>query len=122
LGKTVFLFEKLNEEELHAAYRAADVFVSATHTEVQPLMLLDAMAVGLPFLCRDVGAVSELEGGICFSTQEGFKEKLELLLKGSLLCEILGKAGKKAVLERYSWEKSAKQYHFLVQKILSSYS
>jgi glycosyltransferase involved in cell wall biosynthesis len=122
LDKTVFFFEKLNEEQLYAAYRAANVFVSATCTEVQPLMLLDAMAVGLPFLCRDVGVVSELEGGICFETPEGFKEKLGWLLKGALLRELLGKAGKKAVLERYNWERSAKKYHFLVQNVLTSRS
>lgn len=118
LGKTVFLFEKLNEEGLLAAYRAADVFVSATHTEVQPLMLLDAMAVGLPFLCRDVGAVSELEGGVCFNTPEGFKYNLEWLLKGVLLRELLGKAAKKAVVERYNWGGIAKRYHFLIQNLL----
>lgn len=122
LGKSVFLFEKLNEEELHAAYRVANVFVSATYTEVQPLMLLDAMAVGLPFLCRDVGVVSELEGGICFTTQEGFKYNLECLLKGSLLRERLGKAAKKAVVERYNWEDIARQHHFLIQNILTSRS
>ena len=122
LGKTVFLFEKLNEEELHAAYCAADVFVSATYTEVQPLMVLDAMAVGLPFLCRDVGTVSELEGGVCFKTQEGFNEKLECILQGPLLRELLGKAGKKAVLERYNWVSNAQRYHFLIRTILTSRS
>jgi len=122
LGKTVFLFEKLNEGELHAAYRVADAFISATYTEVQPLMLLDAMAVGLPFLCRDVGTVSELEGGICFKTQEGFKYNLECLLKGPLLRELLGKIGKKAVLGKYNWENNAQHYHFLIQNLLTSRS
>jgi glycosyltransferase involved in cell wall biosynthesis len=114
LGKTVFLFEQLNEEELHAAYCAADVFVSATYTEVQPLMLLDAMAVGLPFFCRDVGVVSELEGGVCFKNPKEFKTTLQWLLASPLLCKQLGTTGKKAVLERYNWEKIATQYHLLI--------
>ncbi len=119
LGKTIFLFEKLSEEELHSAYCAASIFVSATYTEVQPLMLLDAMAVGLPFVCREVGSVSELEGGICFKNQSDFKEKLQWLLASPLLCEQLGKTGKKAVVEKYNWEKIATQYHFLIQNLLN---
>lgn len=122
LGRTVFLFEKLNEDELHAAYRAADIFVSATTTEVQPLMLLDAMAVGLPFLCRDVGAVSELDGGVCFTTPEEFKYNLEWLLKGVLLRKMLGKAAKKAVMERYNWSEIARKHHYVIQTALTSCS
>lgn len=119
LGKTVFLFEKLSEEELQAAYYEASVFVSATYTEVQPLMLLDAMSVGLPFLCRDVGGISELEGGVCFKNKTDFKEKLQWLLKSSLLRELLGKAGKKAVLKSHNWQKIAMQYHNLIQNVLT---
>lgn len=118
LDKTIFLFEKLSEEELQAAYYEATVFLSATYTEVQPLMLLDAMSVGLPFLCRDVGVVSELEGGICFKSKADFKKKLQWLLKGSLLRELLGKTGKKTALKKYNWERIVRQYHNLIQNSL----
>jgi glycosyltransferase involved in cell wall biosynthesis len=115
LNKRIFFFEKQTEEELHSAYTAASLFLSATYTEVQPLMLLDAMAVGLPFVCRDVGVVSELNGGICFKTAEEFKENVPWLLKSPFLCQQLGILGKKAVKERYNWETTVRQYHFLIQ-------
>lgn len=118
LDKTIFLFEKLSEDELQAAYYEATIFVSATYTEVQPLMLLDAMSVGLPFLCRDVGAVSELEGGVCFKNKADFKKKLQWLLKGSLLRELLGKTGKKTALKKHNWERIARQYHNLIKNSL----
>jgi glycosyltransferase involved in cell wall biosynthesis len=118
LGKTIFLFEKLSEDELQVAYYEATIFLSATYTEVQPLMLLDAMSVGLPFLCRDVGAVSELEGGVCFKNKADFKKKLQWLLKGSLLRELLGKTGKKTALKKHNWQRIARQYHNLIQNSL----
>lgn len=116
LNKRIFFFEKQTEEELHSAYTSANLFLSATYAEVQPLMLLDAMAVGLPFVCRDVGVVSELNGGICFKTAEQFKENVPWLLQSPFLCQQLGILGKKAVKERYNWESSVRQYHFLIQR------
>lgn len=119
LGKTIFMFEKLNTSELHGAYKAADVFVSATHAEVQPLMLLDAMAAGLPFLCRQVGAVAELEGGICFTKESDFTEKVRWLLDHPSERKKLGEAGKAAVQEKYNWERTARLYHELMQKLFA---
>lgn len=118
LNKSVFLFEKLNQKELNEAYNAATVFVSATYTEVQPLMLLDAMSVGLPFLCRDVGTVDDLEGGMCFKTRKGFAAAIQLLLKGPLLRQTLGKQGQKAVEDKYNWNNIAWQYNYLIKKLI----
>ncbi|WP_428658802.1 glycosyltransferase family 4 protein [Runella sp.] len=122
LNKTVYLLEQLTMEEIQAAYDAADVFVSATYTEVQPLVLLDAMAVGVPFLCRDVGAVSELEGGLCFTNQMEFMKKLQWLLNHPLNCKHLGQKGQTAVKRIYTWEKSTEQYHLLIQNLNESVS
>lgn len=119
LNVTVFLFDQRSIEDIHAAYCAATVFVSATYTEVQPLVLLDAMAAGIPFLCRKVGAVSEFEGGLCFNSQRDFSEKLRWLLKQPLLRAFLGERGKKAVREKYNWDKNALDYHSLIQRLLT---
>ncbi|MFN8345857.1 MAG: glycosyltransferase family 4 protein [Spirosomataceae bacterium] len=119
LDKRIFLFEKLSVSERHAAYKAADVFVSATYTEVQPLMLLDAMAAGVPYLCRKVGVVPELGGGLCFKDEPDFAEKLQWLLAHPSERKKWGEAGKAAVKEKYNWKRNAELYHQLIQQLLS---
>ncbi|AXE16329.1 hypothetical protein DR864_00610 [Runella rosea] len=120
LNTTIFLFEKLTLEDIHAAYCSATLFVSATFTEVQPLVLLDAMAVGLPFLCRDVGAVSSLEGGLCFKDKDEFKVLLKQLLRNPFTRQNFGNKGKTAALSIYHWDLIAESYHSLIQKLTST--
>lgn len=50
----------LHGADLAAAYAAADVFVFPATTEVNPLVLLEAMATGLPVLAADSAASREL--------------------------------------------------------------
>ena len=118
LNQSVFLFEQQTEAQIHAAYRSASIFVSATLTEVQPLMLLDAMAAGVPFLCRDVGVVKELPGGVCFDSKQTFEVQLRRLVADSLWRSQLGKEGGRAIQTTYNWNKVASLYHQLITKLL----
>ncbi|NBB19422.1 glycosyltransferase [Runella sp. CRIBMP] len=120
LNTNIFLFEKLPLEDIHAAYCAATLFVSATFTEVQPLVLLDAMAVGLPFLCRDVGAVSTLAGSLCFKDKNEFKLLLTQLLRNPSPRQNFGNKGKTAALTIYHWDLIAKSYQSLIQQLSSA--
>lgn len=117
-NQTFFLFEQQTEAEIHAAYSCADVFVTATYTEVQPLMLLDAMAKGLPFLSRKVGVISTLSGGVCFENKASFQLKLYQLLEDDQLRERLGAEGKNVAKKLYHWDVIALKYSQLVCKIL----
>lgn len=117
LNKSVFIYYNLSKQTLMDAYCLADVFVSATHTEVQPLMLLDAMAAGVPFLCRNVGAVGTLVGGEVFDNKNEFQSKLRLLLAHSSLRVQLGQAGKNAVKETYNWHNVTERYQQLIQQL-----
>ncbi len=46
--------------ELQEIYRAGDVFATASETETQGIVLIEAAATGLPLVAVDAGAVSEL--------------------------------------------------------------
>ena len=120
LNKTIFLFDQQTEAQIQAAYGAADVFVTATHTEVQPLMLLDAMAVGLPFLSRSVGVISSLAGGMCFQDKTTFQPQLRLLLADDVLRKRLGKEGTEATKNTHHWDIIALKYHQLVCSLLDN--
>jgi 1,2-diacylglycerol 3-alpha-glucosyltransferase len=53
---------------LFACYRQALGFVSGSHTECQPLVLLDAMAAGTPFVARATGCIPGMRGGVSVKT------------------------------------------------------
>jgi len=54
----------ISGEALAQAYRTARLILSGSQTECQPLVLLDAMAAGVPFVARRTGCVSGMPGGI----------------------------------------------------------
>jgi len=71
---------------LRDCYAAADVFTFASHTETQGLVLLEAMAIGLPVLAIPALGAAEIinpaRGAIpAADTPEGFAEQLLALLE-----------------------------------------
>lgn len=60
----VLLLEGLDREETISALRDCDVKVLAADAETQPIVLLEAMAAGKPFISTSTGCVEELKGGL----------------------------------------------------------
>lgn len=70
-------------------YRLADVFVSASRSETQGLTFLEALATGVPVLCRDDssldGVVVDGHSGRRYRTPEEFSQGLTWLLRDPAL-------------------------------------
>ncbi len=83
---------------LRDCYAAADAFTFASHTETQGLVLLEAMAIGLPVLAIPALGAAEIinprRGAIpAAETPEGFAEQLvELLNRPAKLLIMAGEA------------------------------
>ena len=71
---------QLSGEELASAYASADVFVHSSITETFGLVVLEAMASGLPVVARDVGGpcdtVRDGKSGFLVGDVEGFVDKV----------------------------------------------
>ena len=85
--------------ELPACYCAADAFVFASKTETQGLVLLEAMALGVPVVAlAAMGTTDVLKEGagcrIAPDDVEGFARTLLPLLRNRESARILGEAGK----------------------------
>ncbi|MCA1978133.1 MAG: glycosyltransferase [Thiobacillus sp.] len=85
--------------ELPACYCAADVFVFASKTETQGLVLLEAMALGVPVVAlAEMGTKDVLHEGagcrIAPDDVEGFARTLLPLLQDRAAARALGEAGK----------------------------
>lgn len=110
----ILFLDKQNQESISAAYRAADLFALASKSEAQPLVLLDAMGSGTPFVSTDVGAVSQLPGGLLFHSEADLTQLLRRLRKDEKTLEELAGRGSAATGTLYNWERYVKDYHRLL--------
>jgi glycosyltransferase involved in cell wall biosynthesis len=60
----VHFHEGMSELDLVGKYSKARLFIYGSHTECQPLVILDAMATGTPFISRASGSIPLMRGGI----------------------------------------------------------
>jgi len=86
LEKIIQLIGKIPNKELMKYYAKADLFIMPSLQEGFPRVLLEAMAMGVPYVASDVGAVREISPKIAqgFITKPGnvkdFAQKINLLL------------------------------------------
>lgn len=93
----------LTRSEIADAYATADIFLMTSVTEVQPLVLLDAMAVGMPWVGTAVGGVPALPGGIATQTDEELAAALRGYLIDPTRRSTDGAKGRDAVAQTYNW-------------------
>ncbi|MFQ5821144.1 MAG: glycosyltransferase [Candidatus Heimdallarchaeota archaeon] len=98
---------------------AADIFLMPMENNIfeksrLPLRLCDYMAAGRPIIASPVGEVNKIikqyEIGIVphQNSVDAFVECIEKLICDKKLAQTLGRRGKKAAMEVFSWKKSAK--------------
>ena len=115
----VLFLEGLTQSEIRSAYSAADLFLCTSHWEAQPLVVLDAMGVGLPFISTDVGCVREFPGGVIATSEGDMAKQITRLLQDPEERRRLGDAGQAAVRDYYNWERVLDEYDSLIQRLLS---
>jgi glycosyltransferase involved in cell wall biosynthesis len=107
----------LPHEGLHQCYQQADAFIFASSCENLPIILLEAMASGLPIACSNRGPMPEIlgEAGVYFDPEQPdeISEVMSHLLENLTLRE------KSAVLaytkaQNYTWQRCANEtFHFI---------
>lgn len=99
----VFYVPGLDAEGIAAAMRAADVLVLASHSEASPLVVLEAMSCGLPWLATPgCGTVHEQAGGLV-ATLSSFHEVIMRLKVDADLRRQLGELGRAHWAASYDW-------------------
>lgn len=68
--------------------------LSGSHTECQPLVLLDAMASGTPFVARRTGCISSLPGGVAVKSEVEAVDSIDRLLSDASHWSLLSEAGR----------------------------
>ena len=98
-------------------YAACDVFVLPSRRETQPLTILQAMAMGRPFISTNVGCVKELSGGIVVSGEAEMAEAIKSLAEQPSKREALGTAGRVAAESAFRWDSVVSAYEELCMRL-----
>jgi len=115
--------------ELNACYRAADVFVFASKSETQGLVLLEAMAQGTPVVAiAELGTASILIEGqgamIAKEHAQEFAQKVHYLLANHMQRKLLGESARTYALNKWSATTQAERmvqfYEVLINKTESA--
>lgn len=114
----------LDRPSLVSLFKTANLFVFASHVEYSPLVIVEAMASGTPFLSTDVGNCKEIalatkagrviEGSNAMQSvtlQAELSRQIEHMLGDCSMLRAMSRAGRAAVFqEGLTWAKIVKLY------------
>ena len=126
LGVADRLIFKGHEKTIHLYYRAADVFILPTYYEPFGLVILEAMASGLPVICsRDAGASELIRDGEDGLLIQDPSQPAEITAVIARLCsdpalrKKIGTSARKTA-ENHSWDKVAQDYEKVLLPLLEA--
>ncbi len=106
--KEVYFFYKIERSQVLALFQQATLFLHGSHAEVFPMVILESMQFGIPFICTDVGNVKELCAELVVTLPEQMADKINALLGdpdyyNKITQELHG------TIQEYSYEKIIKK-------------
>jgi len=102
-----FLYQ-ISREETEKYLENATLFLHSSKLEVFPMVIVESMAKGVPFICTDVGNVSTLKGGCVIQAVDEMSATINDLLNHQDKYHKLVEDGTKSVSESLTWEKIVK--------------
>jgi glycosyltransferase involved in cell wall biosynthesis len=115
--QNVLILEKVSKEDIKDAYSSADIFLYSSNTETQPIVILDAMGAGLPFISTNVGCVKDFKGGKIVKNIQEMSDQIKFLINNKEFSLFLSEEAKEQVLSDYNWSKIYDQYEKLLIKL-----
>lgn len=91
--------------------------VMTSKAELFPITILETMAVGNPFICSDVGVVSDLPGGIIYHNPGELIEALRTLYENKEYRTVLREAGNAYAKEHLTMRKHMADMNKILQNV-----
>lgn len=104
-GEYVSFCEGVCGAALVAEYSRSFALLSGSHTECQPLVLLDSMATGTPFVARSSGCIPTLSGGYGVRTEAEAASAIDRLINDGVEWTRLSAAGRNGAELRHHPDK-----------------
>ncbi|WP_067726855.1 glycosyltransferase family 4 protein [Oceanobacillus damuensis] len=122
LSEKVIFTGMVLPEELSAYYQLGDVFVSASNSETQGLTYLEALANGIPALCRKDPCLEKVivdgVNGWQFSSYEEFVKGLETLLENR---DFISQNARLDIISNYSSAAFVKKVEKIYRNAIQQY-
>jgi glycosyltransferase involved in cell wall biosynthesis len=112
--------------DMLSIYSALDVFVLPSEREAFPMVVLEAMACGLPVIATDVGDTARIiEDGvsgrvIALRDVNALRQALGELLEDPVRAQRMGEAARERVASRFSSARMAQSYYAIYERLLLS--
>jgi glycosyltransferase involved in cell wall biosynthesis len=90
------LHEGVSGERLQTEYRRAYLMLSGSHTECQPLALVDASACATPFIARATGCIDGMPGGVVVRDWQEMARQIDQLCEDQSRWLLLSEAASSA--------------------------
>jgi glycosyltransferase involved in cell wall biosynthesis len=118
-------------EHTVGAFLDSDVFVFPSKKEVAPLVVLESMNAGLPWVSLNVGNTPDLEGGICIKAENkdaddnivytkkvenDFSNSIKKIIFDEELKKELGIKGRKMIQESFCFDSVLNKYNRIFSK------
>ena len=122
IGNKIMMLGLVPYKDIPKVYNAADVFIFASQTETEGMIVPEAMSSGLPVLAvRDRVFEQFIETGkdgfLVEKDEEEFNKNLDKLLKDGNLRTRIGKNARKKA-EQFSLDEIAKKFEALYQELI----
>jgi glycosyltransferase involved in cell wall biosynthesis len=101
-----------------SAIAAADLFLFTSSVECAPLVILEAMAAGTPWVSYDVGNVAELPGGLVAGDRAALLRSAGEVLDGEHAA--LGSEGREAWEAEHQWPEIVGRYEAVFEDVLAA--
>jgi glycosyltransferase involved in cell wall biosynthesis len=133
IGKRVVMLDGENRHIVKDVLKLADIFVFLSNIEASPLVIFEAAAAGIPFVATAAGNITEItewtKGGVVVKTHPEpngrvIADNKDTLWQITKLAHNrqkrleLGRNGRKAWKENYTWAKLSQEYLDLYQRLL----
>jgi len=104
----------VSRKETEDYLKASTLFLHGSKLEAFPIVILEAMATGTPFICTDVGNVKSLKGGEVVHSESEMAEAITYLLKDQDQYERYSQLGIDEVSMQYNWKAVAHKLTLLL--------
>lgn len=115
----------INPDEISIYYQAADLFVSASSSETQGLTYIEALASGLPALCRSDEAIENVvvdgQTGFQYHSFKEFEACLYFLMNNHEAYQQMATAARDIAFEYFSSAGFGKQVEAIYCKAVETY-
>lgn len=118
--RRISLAEGLPRREVVRLYKEADVFLFGSRVECAPLVLIEAMAAGLPFVTTAVGNARDYADAGVVCDEQDLAQGLARLLAAPGLRARLGARGRARWERDHRWSTVVDQYEALFEAVIGA--